>query len=234
MRIKQTEAQLGEGVVRWLEDLKLDVYQEVELKWTGGRCDVVAIRDERWVWTIELKMRFGLEVLAQAERWLRCGYAHRSSIAIPTPPATDALRLGMQIADTLGVGILVCGGEFGPVNELMAPRFLRAPQSGALLSALEEGHKTAAKAGTNGGGHWTPFRSTCRALSEFVAANPGAKLKDAIDGIKHHYASNASARAHLSHWIDRGLVEAVELRRDDAGRITLWPKPITFPGQVKL
>lgn len=232
MRVRQSEESLGEAVIAWLEDLKLNVYQEVELKHTNGRCDVVAVRDERWIWTIELKTRFGLEVLSQAERWLRMGYAHRSSIAIPVPVHSDALHLGLRVANTLGVGVIVVGGE--SVREMVAPRFLRAPRSGAMLQTLEDGHKTAAKAGTNGGGFWTPFRSTCNTLREYVARHPGAKLKDAIEGIKHHYASNASARAHLAGWIERGLVEGVELKRDEAGKITLWPKVKPMPGQVTL
>ena len=63
-RPKQSEVELGERLVAWLQDLKLDVFQEVQLKYGGDRCDVVAVRDERWIWTIELKTRFGLEVLA--------------------------------------------------------------------------------------------------------------------------------------------------------------------------
>lgn len=232
VRVRQSEAELGEAVIAWLQDLRLDVYQEVELRHTNGRCDVVAVADARWVWTIELKTRFGLEVLAQAERWIRMGYAHRSSIAIPSPTASDAFALGLRVASTLGVGVLIVSGA--SVREMTPARRFRAPRAGALLATLEDEHKTAAKAGTSGGGYWTPFRRTCRDVAAFVRENPGATLKQTIDGIDHHYATDASARAHMVGWIERGMVEEVEIRRDDAGKITLWPNPKPLPGQVKL
>jgi hypothetical protein len=83
-------------------------------------------------------------------------------------------------------------------------------------------HKVSAKAGTAGGGRWTPFRNTCDQLVRVVHESPGIPMKDAIDRIKHHYASSSSARGALATWVDRGKLPGVKLTRGP-GVMRLWP-----------
>lgn len=218
MKHAQTEAGLGAHVVAWLSSMELEVFQEVTAR--GARADIVVLVGPR-IWTIELKASFGLDVLAQANDWLRRGLAHTSSIAVPSARMTGGRALGLRIADDLGLGVIEVGGR-DSVRELVRPRARRAPQAPTLRSTLRPEHKTALPAGSAGGGYWTPFRTTCADLRRVVESRPGVSMADAIKGMSHHYGSARSARSCLLRWAEEGKVEGVELRRDGR-KVTLWP-----------
>lgn len=96
-----------------------------------------------------------------------------------------------------------------PRRQSSDPRFARA-----LRERCQIGHKTHAKAGApSAGGRYTPFRDTCDQLAAVVRAVPGIALRDAIDQIRHHYGSTATARSTLPKWIEAGKVPGVEVRR---------------------
>jgi hypothetical protein len=50
-------------------------------------------------------------------------------------------------------------------------------------------------------------------VRKHVAKNPGASIRDVVDGIKHHYQTDATARSSIAKWIEAGKVKGVELRR---------------------
>jgi hypothetical protein len=91
-----------------------------------------------------------------------------------------------------------------------------------LKEALHEEQKTFAPAGSRGGKHWTPYKSTCRALLAEVKQEPGISLRDALGKITHHYASATSARACLARLVEEGLVPGVRLTREEK-EVRLYP-----------
>lgn len=218
--MRVSEQDVAAIVVAWLEHMGADVYQEVTVR--GGVADIVArIGAETWI--VEVKTSLSLALLTQAyERRRLC---HRVYVAAPY---TRNIRDVGELAKAIGIGLLVIyTGDFGwessrydygqpKVEQLVdSCRWNRRPVE--LTSRLVPEHKTHAKAGALGaGGRWTPWRNTCEQLARVVRNAPGISLKDAIADIRHHYASNAGARASLRRWIDEGKVEGV---RRENGRL---------------
>lgn len=228
-----TEQQVAELVVAYLEHTGADVYQEVEV--SGGVADIVArVRAELWI--VEVKTSLSLALIAQGMERRRL--AHRVYLAAPH---TKNLRDVGPIVEALGIGLLeVTPGDAGWETsryDYGQPRVRVAIESRRwnsrpvdLATRLRPEHKTHAKAGAIGaGGRWTPFRETCSLLARLVERQPGITLKEAIDTIKHHYSSKSSARTHLADFIQRGIVEGVELRRshETHGALHLYPKAAT-------
>ena len=231
-RAHMTEQAVAELVVAYLEHAGADVYQEVEV--SGGVADIVArVRAELWI--VEVKTSLSLALIAQGMERRRL--AHRVYLAAPH---TKNLREVSPLCEELGLGLLdVREGDEGweaSRYDYGHPRVRVAVESRrwnsrpvSLAAALRPEHKTHAKAGAIGaGGRWTPFRETCSLLARLVARQPGITLKEAIDSIPHHYSSKSSARTHLADFIQRGIVEGVELRRshETHGALQLYPKAV--------
>ena len=197
-----TEAELAAEVVRYLEDLQWEVYQEVQAH--GGVADIVAVQ-ANIVWVIECKKTFGFAVMEQA--MARRPGAHFVSVAVPYRLVTDFRN---SICGWKGIGVISVN-QSKTVRESLEARFHRRTNVKSMLDRLEPEHKTFAKAGAAGGGHWTPFKKTCRALLDYVKKHPGAPLMEVVKNIKHHYASPASARGTLARWIRDGVVEGVAI-----------------------
>jgi hypothetical protein len=214
------EADLGPPVIAWLAEMGADVYQEVEGH--GGRADIAFLLGPT-VGVVELKTSFSLEVIAQARNWLH--YAHRVWIAVPSVKRGRGRDVLMEFCDWKGIGVLEVytydGKEFG-VREARVPTLNRRIIESGLREKIRPEHKAYAKAGTNVGGHYTPFKQTCRALLTVVKERPGLTMKEAIDSIATHYASKASARSNLAAWIADGKVPGVALDRTD-GQVRLVP-----------
>jgi hypothetical protein len=200
LALRPTETELARPVVAWLQDFGWDIYQEVQTR-GGGRADIVAVRGIL-VFVVEVKASLSLRLLDQAVEWL----AQAHYVAIATPPVRTGFFVHRCLRD-LGIGRFHsragCGGEGCDLHE--PAELHRWAEPKRIRAVLHESQKTAI-AGSNGGGYWTPFRQTCTALVEFVSANPGCTLKAAIDGIRHHYSSPASARNSLRDWILRGKI----------------------------
>lgn len=225
-RAEVSEQDLAAVVVAWLEALGADVYQEVEC--VGGVADIVAVvRAELWI--IEVKTSCSLALLVQAMERRR--EAHRVYIAAPH---SKSMHQACGLFRELGVGVIevtpgYVDGKYTEDPQVRMPvesrRWNTRPVQ--LRRELVPQHKTHAKAGAvGGGGRWTPFRSTCEQLRETVVRHPGITLKAAIESTKHHYRSSASAKTSLAHWIERGKVPGVEMRREH-GATQLYPKEET-------
>jgi hypothetical protein len=91
-----------------------------------------------------------------------------------------------------------------------------------LAAKLRPEHKTACAAGSPTGGHWSAWRQTCAQLAAVVAAEPGITLRLALgpDKMRHHYASNSSARSSLLRDITAGHLPGVRIGEGGA----LWPR----------
>ena len=193
---------------------------------------------------VECKTTLSLDLMAQAFHWQR--YAHWASVAIPSPKrnkrtgyrtASKGRELAVKLLRARGVGIVTVGES---TKEEHPPSLCRWAIPGhkdsvpgvrlrwrlsdirSLRGALVPEQKNFEAAGSSGGRHWSEWRATCERAIRLVAHNPGLSLKELIDGIDHHYASDASARSAMSHWIQRGRIPEIEVRRE--GRlIKLYP-----------
>jgi hypothetical protein len=224
----KTEAELAAQVVEWLTDQGWDVYQEVQIRGDGSTADIVATQGPL-TWVIECKLSMSLDLMAQAIDWKRD--AQRISVATPGKkhePWTKRRAFVSKVLGSYGIGWIRVTPEpqYGPpCVEVLQPELNRRVKE-RFREHLREEHKTFAKAGNAEGKRWTPFQSTCESLVRYVRRNPGRTLKDIVDGVDHHYASSSSAKQSLSHWIRKGVIKGVELRRE--GRVLrVYPAPDT-------
>jgi len=51
-------------------------------------------------------------------------------------------------------------------------------------------------------------------------------MKQAVDAISHHYASDSTARSSLATWIREGVIDEVEIRREGRA-LRLYPRRVT-------
>lgn len=221
-----SETELAAKVVAWLEKNGWTVYQEVQLRHSGPRADIIATRpsptrpnaerNDTDIWIIECKNSFSAQVVDQADSWKHAHKANYVSVAVPYSKGALCLTRYME---TQGIGMLRVG--VGGVFE--ATKSTWAPVAGrSILPKLMEGHKDYAKAGNAAGKFFTPFVATCQKVKAFVRANPGCEFNAMVDGIEHHYASKYGARASLRYWIQRSKIPGV--RSSIQGR-----KTILFP-----
>ena len=206
--MKLPETSLAAPVVAWLRDMEWDVYQEVQVG--DDIADIVATKGPL-IYVVEVKVSLSLKLLAQAARWLRL--AHYVSVALPFEIGKGRY-LERSFAEKYmaenGIGRITVKDSEVDVNRIDA-RFRRRVDSEKIREKLHEKQKTTLGAGSKGGGYWTPFKETCQALRKFVEMHPGCSMKEAIDGIRHHYSSPASARGSLAHWIRAGKVKGLVL-----------------------
>ena len=196
------EQALAAHVVAWLAAQHWDVYEEVKIQRRGSSrvADIVAVRGPV-VWVIECKRSFNLQVIAQAGEW----GATRRSVAVPACPRegkgrTSPLRaFARSVCGKFDVGVLEVG-RHGHVYEALPAPILRANrrESQRVRSALHEGQKRCAKAGSARGGHWTPYRETMNAVRLVLGNRPGLTLEEILRHLKtHHYRTDASALKSL-------------------------------------
>lgn len=212
------ETEIAARVISWLESQHWEVYQEVA--YNGRVADIVATSGYL-TWVIECKKSLSLALLDQALMWKRFGSANYISVAVPYK-----VRRGSHAAEWFlrqnGIGLITVREHDGTYQEIPASLYRKAFSS--LRKSLNDRQKTYAPAGNADGRYWTPFQETCRVLKRFVDENPGACLKDAINGIRHHYSSDSTARACISQYLQsrENIVKGVEARRE--GRyLKLYP-----------
>jgi len=214
--VKETE--LAQIILEHLQAEGWETWQEVTLPL--GRADIVA-KSGPLVWVVETKLSLSLDLIEQA--FCRLPYAHLVSIAVPE--RKNGLRnFTRRLLTDAGIGLFevtvyVGGGSFVRDRSPSLHRKVNLDWTRTLC----DGHKTALAAGSKAGGQWTPFRQTCAEALRFVTANPGCDPKQLIEGIKHHYYNNVSARTSLIRRIDEGIIPGLELRREGR-RIKIFPK----------
>ena len=206
-----SEAELGEAVAAWLEVQGWDVYPEVQIFTGGARADIVATRG-RYIWVVECKRAFGLAVIAQADAWRR--FSHLTSVAVPGARNSDSRYFGERVCLERGIGIIhprpTLPAEQWDRWGYKPPALRRAADTAQLRSRLDPGHKRH-RPGNADHSYHTPFRATCERLAELVKRSPGLTIREAIDGIAHHYQSDVNARASLRQWVRGGHVPGVAL-----------------------
>jgi hypothetical protein len=231
----KSETDLAKPVVAYLENLKWDVYQEVQMNWGGGIADIVATQG-KIVWIIEVKKTLSLDLIAQAASWRY--HAHFISVAIPVSMRRHGKgrRMAEKFLDWQGIGLIEVTAPYMPgssysqeatvtnsaYGQPQMGRLHRKAKAEKILKVLTPEHKTFAAAGNSAGKRWTPFQRTCSLVKKYVDENPGISMKKLVDSVDHHYASNAGARSSLARWIEADYIKGIEMRRE--GRLLqLYP-----------
>jgi hypothetical protein len=222
------ESDLARPMITYLQDLRWEVYQEVEPKRVEAIADLVAVQHGH-VWVVELKRTLSLELLAQADYWRR--FSHYTSVAVPCSGRRHGKGriFAEQILRERGIGLI---GVEGPgffkeepcvrAPAVTPPQLNRSAETKRITESLCDEHKSFSVAGTANGKRWTPFQSTCRQVREAVVKEPGICIKDLVAAISHHYATHAGARASIPHWIRQGVIDGIEMRHE--GRyLRLYP-----------
>jgi len=224
------ETEIAAPVVQWLTDQGWEVFQEVD---RGNVADIVGrfrtVRGTDLIWVIETKTSLSLKVLDQAIAWTP--WAHFVSVAVPESRRTGRMsnRATNLVLRHYGLGLVLVGNVWERchdwwVEEKLAPALHRVNpiRYRPWDEVLCEEQKTYCPAGSADAGHWTPFKGTCRRLRTYVEQNPGCPMKEAVEGIRHHYATRASAVSCLRSLVDDGVVPGVRLERDGR-KVRLWP-----------
>lgn len=192
------EATLAAAVVRWLEGQGWDVYQEVQLalpdRTIDRVADIIALKGDV-VWGIECKVNLTLPLLYQAAS-LPTGAV---AIAIPHGRQDSKRLFGMQAAQILAhAGVLAVTSQ-GDVRVALGAVPRPSSQDAAVRALLRPEHKTHAKAGTAGGGFWTPYKDTISKIRALLAEHGPLTVPEMVKLMgKGHYKSPASARGALA------------------------------------
>ena len=212
----KTESDLAEVVVNWLQDLRWEIYQEVQFYAYGRIADIVAVQNNL-VWIVETKKTMTLAVIEQAEYWK--GNAHYVSIAVPYANWTNKGRsFAYTVCKKFGVGAFIVSEPttYTPIYviEKQKPQFNRYAKTERVFETLSEEHKTFAKAGNPDNKRWTPFQKTSKAVVEEVCKNPGLTLKELIDRVDTHYSSTSTAKTCIAKYIRDGIIKGLRTEQD--------------------
>lgn len=221
-----TETELAEKVIEYLQNLKWDVYQEVQIESYGYIIDIVAIQNNR-IWVIECKRSFSFDLLAQAHNHL--GFANYVSIAVPEGSMYsrrhNVIKLKKDILKSYGIGCLEVSKNNMYVNQFVMERV--SPKLCRKISKLYkrhlcEQHKTWAKAGNSNGNRYTPFAHTVDQFKKYIKRNPGCSIAEAINSITHHYASDSTAKSSIANWLSQGIIKGVRREWGKGNRYKLY------------
>jgi len=223
---KVEEKDIAAAVVEWLEQQGFEVYQEVSTGYASRRADIVAVKDDR-KWIIETKTSFSLDLLEQVYQWARHKSAHRVSVAIlrrcdHKRRRSEERQIDSVLLRHFGIGLIHCNVYHQTsiklhidIEEMIEPADIQVDPWFEIKP--HEGHKecaeAGAKAGSAGGGYWTPFKQTCDNLREYMKQHDGCRIMEAVKGIEHHYSSDRSAAGNLREMIARGIVQGLKLER---------------------
>lgn len=196
---KTSEADIAKTVIKYLQHENWSVYQEVQFATGGKIADIVAVRHNH-IWIIETKTSLTLRVMDQARYW-RVPFR---SIAIPyagTSSSRDERRIAYDIAQNyLKIGVMEVNREDikEPVRPPIMREYFRSQKYEKMLSMLDGFPPEYKAAGSNGGGYFTPYKSTIRAARAYITSNPGCTTNDMMAALgRGHYSSLSSARSNL-------------------------------------
>ena len=208
-KIKETE--LAKHVIKYLTDLKWEVYQEVQVHSFGKIADIVAVQNGV-VWIIECKTSLSMSVMEQAHTWR--GYANFISVAVPSARRGKCREFAYKVLKTFGIGCLeVSSYLHRPIHNTIPPKLKRNGLKKYILNSLTEKHKTWAEAGNDAGKRYTPFQDTVSQIYRLLKSKPGLPIKEVIESVQHHYSSDQCARTSISAWIRKGIIKNIKMDR---------------------
>lgn len=218
-RWPETETQLAEKVVDWLNNQGWDVYQEVQPFAYGNVADIVAVRGAL-LWVIETKRVLNMKVIQQA-----CNWQGRANFISVATPRTQRYAIMEKFLRYLRVGHIEVDEAHDPSEYIFPP--LNRRKHERLRDCLSEEHKTYAKAGNAEGKRWTPFQGTAQAVKHFVSLNPGCTTKEIIENVKTHYGCSTTARSCIAQYIQRGIIKGIKC--DNSKRILRFYTDKDYP-----
>lgn len=200
-----SETQLATAFMTHLESLGWDCYPEVAVNRGGNRADIIAYR-KPLVWVIEAKLSLNEAVCEQATAWLH--WAHIVSVLAPWGRSHPVFE---RYCRSLGIGIIAARRhtttraqvehEFIDFDNRVEAQLHRSVfQNGRYIAERLHPDMKRYAPGTNAQ-FSSPWRRTMDAAVELVLKNPGVGVKEIVAAIKHHYHSDATARACLVKWL---------------------------------
>lgn len=201
---KIKESVIADKAIEYLEKQGWEIFKEVG--GPGGRCDIVAKRNEL-LWAIECKVNFGLNVIEQALNWKKYKKANYISVAVSSMPS----KLGKEICFDRGIGIFHYQKWSDSVKEIEPADFISDIKPFKLFDEQKEW----GEAGTKEGGYFTPFKKTCCNLVGIVKETNGIELNKAFKELEHHYRSLSSAKQCLKGFINTNIISELEIRTID-------------------
>jgi hypothetical protein len=198
------ETELAQKFVQYLSDF--DLYFEVDY---GGCVDIVALMlGGRVSLAVEVKTTFNFKVLDQAlnnQQWFNYSY-------IGVPAFRDDWLQRRLCAD-YGIGLLVYNDKHQyqdcSVSEIVKPKLMRRSNV-KLRQRLHERNKLSLPGAQSGTGErMTAFKVTHDNLYKYVRRNPGCTIRQAMDGVAHHYNTNKAAASNIYSWIYQGVIKDI-------------------------
>ncbi len=199
-----SETELAQHFVEYLSDF--DLYFEAP----PGRVDIVALSGKKR-FAIEVKTTLNFKVIEQA--YDNTKYFHLSYIAVPR---VRHKTFAYKICADYGIGVLIChhSRHYGTekVEEVIKPRYNNIPKHYLNYGIYHDWMKKS-KPGASGksGEVMTAFKITVENLTNYVTRHPGCSIKDAINGIEHHYMSTSAAKSSIYQWLRSGVIDTVRL-----------------------
>lgn len=192
----QSEAELANVIVKYLEANNWEVFKEVKPKNLNQIADIVAIKNKK-IWIIETKLIYGTKVLDQAYKWLK--YADYVSVAVPFSKQYSFVL--EHFRKNFGIGKLFVHfndsiKEKGFVSEKESPSLNNSLLTTEIWSSLNVKQKDSI-AGTKGGGYITPYKLTIMNIKKFLEFNPKSSIYKIVNSIEHHYSNNSIAMNNL-------------------------------------
>jgi hypothetical protein len=198
-----SESELAQYFVDYLDGF--DLYFEAP----PHHVDIVAISGKKRI-AIEVKKQFNFKVIEQAYRNL--SWFHLSYVATVPPK-----RAGFQekICRDYGIGVLYFHERWlnfstGAVDEAVTPKFNKISKMMLDYCQYDDYMKKSVPGSSgNEGKVVTAFKMTVWELEKYVKHHPGCSLKDAINGIDHHYSSFTGARSCIAKYIKDGVIDSI-------------------------
>jgi hypothetical protein len=211
VKLFKSEAELVSATSKFLIADGWNVYFEVA-PWGAGaqRADIIATKDDI-ITVVECKMSLSLSLLDQCDQWRK--YANLVWAAVPGGKRN---KFAHKIADWLGVGIITVGHKHDPSVHRVAlsPRMVRDINTKPISKVLCESQKLTTPGASHG--FVTPFKTTCDELIARVRSAGGRILvRNAVNGLKHHYKSTSSARSSLITHVERRIISELRVIQED-------------------
>lgn len=218
------EENIASVMVNYFRDLGWGVYQEVSFGYGDKRPDIVAVNDNLGH-IIEVKTSLTLDLLKQV--YNHRNKAHYISIAIPhyqlnsrrfSNKSKDTFYFCRAVCEYFGIGIYLITdkdvGRFNPEVNL-APKLNRNNSFKYIQEHyLYEAQKTHSAAGNNTASFYSPFQQTVINIKDYLAKCPsGANIKDIMSNIRHHYASDSTAKHCIMKYINEGIIKGIGIRK---------------------
>lgn len=193
-----SEQDLAAKVVEWLSIQRWDIYQEVEMPYSKRVADIIAVRLGICM-AVEVKTSLTFTVIEQALR--HNIYTHYQCIAVPAISRDRPGRwLAEQLCNTKRIGVIQVG--ISSCDYTVAPQIDRNTihYKKQLIESLREEHKHFAQAGSNNGGHWTPYKHTMNEVKSIIETHGPCGIAVIMQHLtEHHYSGDNAAKGSIAN-----------------------------------